>query len=373
MARDDFDLLIGAGSVVCPASKLEGPGSVAVCGDRIVASGLAVQGSAQRTLEFPDALLLPGLIDLHAHPAREGSKYGVDPDIEFLPRGVTTVASQGDAGAANWRVFRETTISGSRIRVRLAINLSARGESRTCGCFEQLNDVDVDACVSAIQQGGELIWAISVNLSRAACGKTDPRELMRRALQAAERTGRPLLFGMRRPADWPIEEQMALLRPGDVVTYCFRSEYILKDGCVHPAVHEARRRGVLFDVGHGMQSFHFAVVETALSDGFAPDTISTDQYARHVGIRPQHDLPRTMSKLIAAGMPQSDVLAAVTSRPARILGLEGEIGTLASGACADLVVLCCNEHAAPLRDVGGVGRPGGCWEAALTVRAGQIV
>ena len=113
----DYDLIVRAGRVVCPSTGIDGPGSVAVCGDRLVACGANDSGTARETLDFPDATLLPGLIDLHAHPAVEGSKYGVDPDEHFLPRGVTTVLSQGDAGASNLQPYLERTIHGSRMRV----------------------------------------------------------------------------------------------------------------------------------------------------------------------------------------------------------------------------------------------------------------
>ena len=172
------------------------------------------------------------------------------------------------------------------------------------GCFEVADDADVDACVAAIRDGGDAIWGIAANVSAICCGATDPRLMARRALAVAEATGRPLLYGLHEPEGWPLAEQLALLRPGDVVTYCFRREPtpILEEGRVHPAVREARERGVLFDVGHGMTSFSFPMAEAAIADGFAPDTISTDGYARHVGQTPPHDLPRTMAKLLAAGM-----------------------------------------------------------------------
>src|SRR5262249_39810221 len=157
-------------------------------------------------LDFPDAVLLPGLVDLHAHPARGGSKYGIDPDVHFLPRGVTTVLSQGDAGADDWPAYRDQVIQSSRNRVRLAINPAKRGESVPAGCCEDLKDIDVDACVAAIAEGGEAIWGIAVNVSEFACGKTDPREVMKRALAAAARSGKPLLYGMRRRDQWPFEE-----------------------------------------------------------------------------------------------------------------------------------------------------------------------
>ncbi len=146
MPEFDCDLLIRAGRVFCAATGLDGPGGVAIRGDRIVAAGADVDGHAKQSLEFPDALLAPGLVDLHAHPAKSGSKFGVDPDLEFLPRGVTTVLSQGDAGADNWPAYRRETIEGSRARVRLAINLSKYGEPEGGPCFRDADWLDADAC-----------------------------------------------------------------------------------------------------------------------------------------------------------------------------------------------------------------------------------
>lgn len=371
-----YDLLVSAGRVVCPATGFDGPGTVAVRGDRIVAVDDQIDGSAREVWDFADSMLLPGLVDMHAHPAREGSKYGVDPDVHFLSRGVTTVLSQGDAGAGNWSRYRELIIEGARTRVRLAINLSVTGESiPTSGCFENLDDVDVDACVAAIEDGGEAIWGIASNIAKSCAGDNDPREILNRALEAGNQTNRPLLFGTRREPDFPFEEQLELLRPGDVITYCFQSnlDCVVEDGRVKDEVWAAREKGILFDIGHGMNSFHFDVAEVAIANGFLPDTISTDQYIRHVDSNPQHDLPRTLSKLLAAGMTEADALARITVHPAEFLGLSGEVGTLAPGACADLAVLWFNEDALPLQDVKGVERPGGCWEPIFTVRAGEIV
>lgn len=372
------DLLIKAGRVFCATLGLDGPGAVAVRGDRIVAAGPAVAPPARRTLDLPNGLLLPGLVDLHAHPAVEGSKYGVAPDVHFLPRGVTTVLSQGDAGADNWPRYRETTIAASRTRVRLAINLSRRGEAMPGGCLADPADCDVAACVAAIEAGGDLIWGIAANIARPGTEENDPRAVVARLLEAAGRTGRPILFGTRRAPDLTLADQLAFLRPGDVVTYCLNDmedgrDALVRDGAIRDEVWAARERGILFDVGHGMQSFSFAIAEAAIAAGFLPDTISTDQYLRHVGADPPHDLPRTLSKLLACGMTEADALVRVTRRPAEILGLADEIGSLAPGSCADLAVLRWNGRAQPLRDVHGVTRPGGCWEPALTVRAGEVI
>ena len=206
----------------------------------------------------------------------------------------------------------------------MAINLSVRGESMPEGCFENLADCDVEACVATIGAGGESIWGIAVNVSEIACGQTDPRDVLILGLEAAARTGKPLLYGVRRPTLWPYDEQLAWLRPGDVITYCFRGgDWSIVDEhsrFIRPCA--ARERGVLFDVGHGTTAFDFKVAEAALADGFPPDTISSDLWRRTSIGNPTTIFRATLSKLIAIGMPEDEAFAAVTSRPARILGLD---------------------------------------------------
>ena len=372
----DYDLLIYAKRVFCADTKLDGPGAVAVKDGRIAASGPDVEGDAVRTLKFPGATLLPGFVDLHAHPAPPHWKYGIDPDALMMPRGTTTILSQGDAGAGNWDAYKQAVIAPASTRIRMAISPAVGGEEHGGPVFRNFDDLDVDACVSAIESDPELIWGIAVNASSAATAGHDPRLVLGRVLDMAERTGKPLLYGVRwDPFDWPVEEQLALLRPGDVVTYCFHAGPggLAPSGRVVDAAWEARERGVKFDVGHGMASFDFGVAETAVREGFLPDSISTDFYARHAESSPRHDMPRTISKLMAVGMEATDAFERATLRPAQTLGLGAEIGTLAPGSVADLGVIWWNRDAAPLVDVAGNERPGGCWEPVMTFRAGQTV
>lgn len=375
----EYDLLIAAGRIEDPARGHSGPGFVATSGDRIATTAIGTEAdetpTARRRLDYPDGVLLPGLVDMHAHPAIEGSKYGIDPDVHFLPRGSTTVMSQGDAGARNWPHYRERLIERARTRVRMAINLSASGESNPGFSLGDPAEADVEACVDAIRDGGDLIWGVAINVAEAVCGETDPREMLRRAVQVGEATDRPLLVGTRHDEDFPLDELLEQLRPGDVVTYCLHGlvDRIARDGRVLDCVWQARERGVLFDTGHGMGSFDFEVAETVIKEGFLPDTISTDQYRRHVGSNPQHDLPLTVSKLLAAGMREEDAWPRITSRPAELLGLAGEVGTLAPGACADLVVLTEAADEVALRDVSGNERPGRIWSAAAVVRDGELI
>ena len=371
-----YDLLIRAGRVFCADTGLDGPGAVAVSNERVAASGQHVEGTASEMLDFPDAVLLPGFVDLHAHPAPSLWKYGIDPDILMLPRGTTTILSQGDAGANNWDHYKDIMVEPASMRIRMALSAAVGGEEEEGAVFRNLEDVDIEECVRAVEGDPELIWGIAVNAAGAATAGHDPRIVMGRVLEMAERTGKPLLYGVRwDPFDWPVDEQLALLRPGDVVTYCFHvgPGGLAPSGRVVDAVWEAKERGVKFDIGHGMSSFNFDVAETAVREGFLPDSISTDFYVRHAHSSPRHDMPRTMSKLMAVGMSDTDAFERATLRPAQTLELDGEVGTLKPGSIADLAVIRWNAAAPPLVDVDGNERPGGCWEPVATVREGRVI
>ena len=299
-----FDLVIHAGRVVCPATGLDGPGAVAIVGGRIAAAGPGVGGPAREELRLPDALLLPGLVDLHAHPARGESRYGVDPDVHLLPFGTTTVLAQGEAGALNLARYLDVVIARSLTRVRLAVNLSRRGEATPGGELRgprgrRRRGLRGAPCGRPRGTASRAIWGIAVNLSRQTCGRTDPRAVMAEGLAAANETGLPLLFGPRRDDDWALKEQLALLRPGDVVTYCFSDcpEGLLADGRVRDEVWAARERGIRFDVGHGMGSFSFRVAEPAIAAGLSP--------GRHLD-GPVPAAPRAL----AAPRPAADALEA---------------------------------------------------------------
>ena len=397
------DLVIEAGRLFCARGGIDAPGRVAIRGDRIAAVAPAAPSASSaaspvsdsadsaspRVLQFPAAIVLPGLIDLHAHPDNRpaeagGSKFGLDPDTRLLARGTTTVLSQGDAGADNWDTFRSQVIERCRTRILMALNLSRVGETTSAGCFSREDWVDAARCIRTLATGDPALWGIACNVSEHACETLDPRPFLRRGIDAADTAGVPLLFGVHHPRQWAWDEQLAQLRPGDVMTYLYRDEHwsILQEhgdsspegtAGIRPAILEARARGILFDVGHGCGSFSFPVASAAIAAGFPPDTISTDGQQRHVGHEPVHDLPRVMSKLLAAGMPEHEVFAAVTSRPAEILRMAGEIGELSPGACADLTILQWNPAAEPLADVRGAVLPGHCLEAVCVVRNGQVV
>ena len=375
MPDEHPDLVITAGRVFCADTGLDGPGGIAIDDGRITAAGPGVSGPAAETLDYPDAMILPGLVDLHAHPAPLSWRWGIDADTMMLRRGSTTVMSQGDAGARTWSEYRDTTIDASETRILMALSPAVLGEREKRGVFIHLDEVDVEACVAAIEADDGHIWGLAANLSAKACGDNDPREVIRRVVAIAERTGKPILYGTRRePYDWPLSEQLESLRPGDVVTYCFiePAETLDAGGKVVDALWQARERGVLFDLGLGKGTSDMGAAEAAIADGFLLDTVSSDVHNSHLGWDPPHDLPKTISRIMATGLTERDAFTMSTLRPAQVLGLAGEVGTLAPGACGDVSVLRWNEEPVPLADTPGGVRSGPALEPVVTVRAGQV-
>ncbi|MBT4514028.1 MAG: hypothetical protein HOC77_02915, partial [Chloroflexi bacterium] len=284
--------------------------------------------------------------------------------------------SQGDAGARNWDRYKEEVIGTRKTRIRMALHIGRNGESNPEGPFTKPEFADADECVAAIKEDDSgAIWGITVNTSVMTCGPSDPHEILNRALEAAEVTDLPLLFGPRRAPGWALEDQLPLLRPGDVFTYCSdpSETTLVRDGRIRDCVREARERGILFDLGHGPVAINYMALGVMNNEGFLPDTISSDVYSFHLGQEQPHDLPHVMSKMRAAGVSESDIWPRVTVRPAEVLGLQEEIGTLKPGSCADLSVLRWDEGPYVHADLEGADRTGGMSRPVITVRGGELI
>lgn len=172
----------------------------------------------------------------------------------------------------------------------------------------------------------------------------------------------------------PYPEILARLAPGDVHTHVFAQQFPLMDaeGKMQPYMLEQRARGVRFDVGHGSGSFWFRQAVGCFEQGFWPDTISTDLHHQNV-TGPAIDLLYVASKFLAMGMPLTDVLYRVTRAPALVLR-HPELGTLETGACADIAVLRRREGPFGFMDCGGARLTGdGKLECVATLRAGEVV
>jgi dihydroorotase len=336
-----FDLLLAGGEVLDPGGGHTGRLDVAVRGGRVadVAPDLP-RGDAGEVVDATGRLVTPGLVDLHTHVYPGAGYWGVDPDPIAWYTGVTTWVDAGSAGA--YTVDGLRALAGGRaVRVAALLNIAGPGLAARTGECRELAHCDPELAVDAILRHRELVRGVKVRVDAETVGGNGV-EPLRRALAAAEATGLPVMVHVG-AAPPPIEEILGLLRPGDVVTHC--ASAIART--LSPAVGEAQRRGVLLDLGHGSGGLAFDVLEAQVAAGIRPDTVSTDLHARSL-YGPAFDLPTTMAKLVAVGLPLAEVVAAATVRPARALGLAA--GTLAVGAPADVAVFAVEPGPFPVVD-----------------------
>jgi dihydroorotase len=162
-----------------------------------------------------------------------------------------------------------------------------------------------------------------------------------RAVSAGKMAGIPVMvdFATFRP-ERPFQDLvLKKLRPGDIYTHTYLTAVPMldADGKVLPYLFEAKKRGVIFDVGHGAGSFSFRQAIPAVRQGFIPDSISSDYHVESMNAG-MKDLLNVMSKFLNMGMSVAEVIARTTRNPAREIGRE-ELGTLAVGGAADVAVL----------------------------------
>jgi len=371
-----YDVLIRGGTLVDPGRNLEGEGEVFVQRGMIVdppGDGIA---EAEEVIDATGCLVLPGLIDFHAHLFFGGTEIGIEPDAALLPQGVTTAVDAGSAGIANYEVFSSSVVARSTVRIKTFLNVSPGGLATT----RYPEDVDPrhydpERAAKLFERHRGELHGLKVRQSRSIVGTLGLGPL-RATLQMATVLDCPVVVHTTDPPVSP-GEIADCLRPGDVFCHVFHGtgQTILgASGTVLPEVRMARSRGVVFDAAPGRNNFAFAVARQALRQSFLPDIISTDLTVRTLYRQPVFGLPHIMSKYLNLGVPLRDVVAACTTTPARFLGMDGKIGTLASGACADIAVLKQTVKRVQFRDTRGETVEGEeILVPQLTLRAGRVV
>jgi dihydroorotase len=343
----EHDLLVAGGTVIDPSQGLHAPADVAIAGGRIAAVGPSLpRAAAARVVDVAGTLVVPGLIDLHTHVYWGGTSLGVDPDDLAARSGVTTLVDAGSAGPGNFPGFRRHLIERARVRILPFLNISFAGifafsRAVMVGESVDLRLLSVSETVRVAREHADLVLGIKVRLGLIA-GEGRGIAPLHLALQAAEALGARVMVHTDLPPPTR-REVLPLLRPGDIFTHAFRAfpngptTSDREAGRILPELWEARARGVVIDIGHGMGSFSFESAEAALAQGFLPDVISSDVHALCID-GPAYDLPTTMSKLLSLGMPLDAVIAASTRAPAEAIG-RPDLGTLRVGSQADITVL----------------------------------
>lgn len=335
-----YDLLIKGGTVIDPANGLQEIKDLAIDRGKIVSVARDIpRDLSWEVLDASGHLVTPGLIDIHVHVYPGVSHYGVDPDSTCLARGITTVCDAGSSGADTFDGLRRYVIEISETRILAFLNISGLGMiSPLDNELEDLKHANPERAIGVCERHRNVIQGVKVRLSRSMVGNNGLQPLWL-ARRAAEAVGMPLMVHVGDTPS-PLGEILSALRPGDILTHCFhgRKHGILDEkGEVLPEVGEAVKRGVVFDVGHGVGSFSFEVARRALRAGLAPGTISSDLHFYNVN-GPVFDLATTMSKFLLLGLPLSEVLAKTTTTPAALLGLSDRVGSLREGFLADVAV-----------------------------------
>jgi dihydroorotase len=339
------DLILKGGRVLDPGKVFDAVADVAFADGKVAAiepSSAPQKGAS--TIDVAGKIVVPGMIDLHTHVYWGGTSLGVDAEPVARRSGTTTFVDAGSAGPGNFPGFRKHVIELSPVRILAYLNISYAGifafsRSVMVGECADLRLLDLAECVRVARENSDVVVGVKVRVGRGA-GESSGAAPLDMAIEAAEELGLPVMAHL----DYPPpsrREVLSRLRPGDILTHCFRPFPNAPTGPRSAGVREevmaARQRGVIFDIGHGAGSFAFAATRGMLEAKFMPDVISSDIHVLSID-GPAHDLLEVMSKFYCLGAGLPDIVKAVTSTPARALH-RPELGTLAAGGIGDAAVL----------------------------------
>jgi len=339
----DYDLLLQGGHVIDGKNRINAVRDVAIKDGKIAEVAAAIDpAKAHKVVNVAGLYVAPGLVDIHVHvyagTGQRGAHSGdqsIYPDGYTFRSGVTTVVDAGSSGWRNFPDFKDRVIDRSKTRVLALLNIVGNGMGG--GPIEQ-NMNDMDAAATAEQAKKYKGTVVGIKTAHFAGPEWTAVE---RAVEAGTAANVPVMvdFGTFRPERPYQDLVMKKLRPGDISTHTYLGAVPMLDsaGKVNSYLFDARKRGIIFDVGHGGGSLLFRQAVPAVKQGFIPDSISTDLHtgSMNAGMK---DMLNVMSKFINMGMPLDDVVVRSTWHPAREIKRE-EFGNLSVGAPADVAVL----------------------------------
>ena len=362
-----YDLILKGGRVIDPANGINWPMDVAVKGDRIAAVATDIPiTEGLIVVPLSGLIVTPGLVDIHVH-AFGGYHGWLVMDSHTLRNGVTTVVDTGGAGWKRFEEFKDTVMATSTTRVLAFLNIVGAGME---GAVEQdVAEMDPGPCAEMISRYPEQIVG-----SKTAHFSGDGWEALDGAVEAARTSATIAMIDFFPTPKRSYSDMLDKLSPGDIHTHMYARHIPLVDanGRVHDYAIEARRRGVIFDLGHGAGSFWFRIAMPAIEQGFLPDSISTDLH-RSSSLLPNAQMTETMSKCLNMGLSLQDVVLRSTVAPAQEIR-RPELGTLSVGAEADIAVFDLLYGDFGFVDSGHARMNGNQrLQCALTVRAGNVV
>jgi dihydroorotase len=370
VSAQTYDLLLKGGRVIDPANQIDALRDVAVKGDRIALVAENIPASeAKKVVDVTGYYVTPGLVDIHAHVfVEDPGGWGIYPDVNAFPSGVTTIVDAGSAGWKNFEQFKARVIDKARARVLAFLNIVGVGMDPIGE--QSMAEMDARPTAEMIKKYRQILVGV-----KTAHYRGPEWEAVDRAFEAGRLAEVPVMVDFQ-PQPTRTYEDLLLrhMRPGDIHTHMYAQHIPLLDASdkVNDYVREARKRGVIFDLGHGGGSFWFRIAVPAMQQGFGPDSISTDLH-QHSALIPQANMVTTMSKLLNLGMPLEEVILRSTVTPAREIK-RPDLGTLAVGNTADIAVLELRKGTFGFVDSGHARLQGSQkLRCLLTVRAGKIV
>ncbi|MDP2332537.1 MAG: amidohydrolase/deacetylase family metallohydrolase [Reyranella sp.] len=335
------DLVLKGGRVVDPSQGLDKVTDIAFAGGKVSVVGDGL--TAKDTRDVAGKIVSPGLIDLHTHVYWGGTSLGVEAELLARTGGVTTSIDAGSAGPGNFHGFRRHVIEPSPVRILPFLNVSFPGifafsKTVMVGESADMRLLDPREAVRVAREHKDLVLGIKVRVGKSASGDSGimPLDI---ALDVAEETGLPLMAHLDAPPP-ARHEVVSRLRPGDILTHCFRpfpNAPVRADGRVRDEIIAARGRGVIFDIGHGGGSFGFGTTRGMLAAGFLPDVISSDVHVISIE-GPAFDLLTTMSKFLCLGVDLPTVIKLATSNAAAAIN-RPDLGTLKVGSIGEATVI----------------------------------
>lgn len=331
-------LLIKNGSLVSPVNGYRrDEADILVKNGRIEKIGRNLETEdGMQVVDASGCIVTPGLIDIHTH-CYPRAFLGLAPDTLGIERGATTILDAGSSGADNYEDFRENYIEKSKTKVFTLLNISKEGLIRGHE-LDAPEKIDIPALERTLEKYSDNIVGLKARASASVVGKMGLKPIAI-AAETAEKTGKPLMVhvGNYPPA---LTDVLNLLGKGAVVTHAYHGKkggILTEEGHIIPEAIQARERGVLFDIGHGVASFSLKVFRKALAEGFDCDLIGTDLHVENYE-GPVYNLAAVLSKAVGCGEALEDAVEKCTSAPARHFGLTG-LGELKPGATADLNIM----------------------------------